>query len=233
MIVRFLTVFALGMGFITLSGSAAEVSPEKSKKALQALHEFIGAWDGKGDSSASDKKDAFWKESMTWGWSFKKDGIALIVEFKNSKYFEKGLLKYVGEKEGYEFTLTDKSNKQLVFKGQIKRGILEMTRIDPETKDEQIITMSTNNDGARFVYEMKVRIKGKGIAKKLYLVQHTKEGESIGTRNENECIVTGGKGTIPVSFGGKTYYVCCSGCRDAFNESPEKFVKEFEAKKKK
>ena len=35
-----------------------------------------------------------------------------------------------------------------------------------------------------------------------------------------------------VSFQGKTYYVCCSGCRDAFNEEPEKYIAEFEAKKK-
>ena len=37
---------------------------------------------------------------------------------------------------------------------------------------------------------------------------------------------------MTVSFGGKTYYVCCTGCRDAFNEDPEKFVKAFEKKKK-
>ena len=46
-----------------------------------------------------------------------------------------------------------------------------------------------------------------------------------------ECIVSGGKGTIPVSYNGKTYYVCCSGCRDAFKDDPEKFIKEAEKKK--
>jgi len=34
-----------------------------------------------------------------------------------------------------------------------------------------------------------------------------------------------------VSYQGKTYFVCCSGCRDAFNENPEKFVKAAEKKK--
>jgi YHS domain-containing protein len=32
---------------------------------------------------------------------------------------------------------------------------------------------------------------------------------------------------------GKTYYVCCSGCRTEFNESPAKYVAEFEARKAK
>ena len=48
-----------------------------------------------------------------------------------------------------------------------------------------------------------------------------------------ECIVSGGKGTIAVSYNGRTYYVCCSGCRDEFKASPEKYVKEYEAKKAK
>jgi YHS domain-containing protein len=45
--------------------------------------------------------------------------------------------------------------------------------------------------------------------------------------------VTGGLGTSTVSFGGKTYYVCCSGCRDEFNANPKKYVDEFEKNKKK
>src|SRR5438128_2185345 len=48
---------------------------------------------------------------------------------------------------------------------------------------------------------------------------------------ENECRVSGGLGTIPVSFNGVTYFVCCNGCKDAFNENPEKYVKEFLKKK--
>jgi YHS domain-containing protein len=35
-----------------------------------------------------------------------------------------------------------------------------------------------------------------------------------------------------VSYNGKDYYVCCSGCRDAFKENPEKYIKEAEAKAK-
>ena len=36
---------------------------------------------------------------------------------------------------------------------------------------------------------------------------------------------------VPLTYKGETFYVCCSGCRDAFNENPEKYVKEFKAKK--
>ena len=33
---------------------------------------------------------------------------------------------------------------------------------------------------------------------------------------------------IKVSYMGKDYYVCCSGCRTAFNDEPEKFIKDLQ-----
>jgi YHS domain-containing protein len=38
---------------------------------------------------------------------------------------------------------------------------------------------------------------------------------------------------MPVTYKGQTYYVCCTGCRDAFNETPEKYIKEFLERKAK
>ena len=78
----------------------------------------------------------------------------------------------------------------------------------------------------------------KPAGKTLYVAQYevacNKVGESLGAKEKkNLCIVTGGLGTSTVSYKGQTFYVCCSGCRDAFNENPEKFIKEFEKKNKK
>ena len=36
---------------------------------------------------------------------------------------------------------------------------------------------------------------------------------------------------MAVSYQGETFYVCCTGCRDAFNENPKKYVEEFKARK--
>ena len=44
---------------------------------------------------------------------------------------------------------------------------------------------------------------------------------------------SGGRGTIPVTYKGQTYYVCCTGCRDAFKEDPEKYLKEYAERKAK
>ena len=49
-------------------------------------------------------------------------------------------------------------------------------------------------------------------------IRVSRETRAVGS-TAPECIVTGGKGTIPVGFGGKTYYVCCSGCKELFDDA--------------
>jgi hypothetical protein len=221
--------------FTSFAGLSTSADSEKDrlavKKALTDLQEFIGPWKGNGEF-AGDKKE-IWKESMNWGWRFKGDDTWIAVEFADSKQFDKGELKYLPEKKLYQLTLSDKDKKELVFEGEVKKKILTLTRVDPESKDKQKLEMSTNNDGVRFILNYAVQAKGKGLDKKVFMVQHTKEGAAIGSAKKNECVVTGGLGTMAVTFNGKTYYVCCSGCRDAFNENPKKFVDEFEKKGKK
>lgn len=216
------------------SASAAE---KAEKAALQALNEFIGAW--KGDaSSKTGTKDESWKESVEWGWKIKGDDVALGLKFTNSKQFSEGVMRFLTDKKKYQLTVTPVgekpgTKKDQVFLGDIKAKKLVLERVEADTKDKYTIEMSTNNDGARFVYTLALQKKSFGIAKKVVEAGLTKEGVSLAGGNKNECIVTGGAGTMAVSFGGKTYYVCCSGCRDEFNANPKKYVDEFEKSKKK
>ena len=47
---------------------------------------------------------------------------------------------------------------------------------------------------------------------------------------EPECIVTGGKGTMSTVYKGKTYWFCCTGCRDAFLDDPDMIIAQAEQK---
>jgi len=213
--------------------AAAEPTVEqvKSKEALMILSEFIGKWNGNG--AAEGGKD-LWKEGMTLGWKFNKDGDSwLVADFAKSKLYTGGELKYDLKKKVYQFTVNTADKKTLAFEGEFKKGILEMYAIDDASKDKTRLSISTNNEGARLIYNVALQPKSKGFFKKTYGVSHAREGVELAGGKKQECIVTGGLGTMPVSHGGKTYYVCCSGCRDAFNEDPAKFVREFEAKQKK
>ena len=48
-----------------------------------------------------------------------------------------------------------------------------------------------------------------------------------GSSGERQCIVTGGLGTMKVSFEGKTYYVCCEGCKQAFDADPKGTIEAY------
>ena len=56
----------------------------------------------------------------------------------------------------------------------------------------------------------------------------TKEGEAFAAGGSAsdlpKCIITGGASTMTVSYQGKSYPLCCSGCRDEFNDNPAKYV---------
>lgn len=235
---RFLTVasFVVLLALNANFAQSAETPKEKEAilTALQAFNDFIGEWSGKGEAKTG--KSEFWDETMSWNWKFNKDAAPnLTVKFKNNKQFSYAEVKFLPDKKVYQLIVPGKDKEQ-VFEGKIVRRVLEMTRSDDVSKDRYTIRMSSTNEGALFNFEYLVQTAGKGIDKSLFVVRSKKEGVSISGGKKNECVVSGGVGTMPVSYNGKTYYVCCGGCRDAFNESEaakKKFVEEFEKKNKK
>jgi YHS domain-containing protein len=215
--------------FVPMSRSADDDNP--AKEALQALNDFVGSWNGAGSNmSKSDN----WTEKAAWSWKFKGEDVALTVDFKDSKDFGKGELRYLSDKKKYQLKVNDKKGTSQTFEGDLKKGYLTLDHLDSKTGDTQRLTMNSAAGGVRFVYTLQRKAKGSTLYTKLYQVDFNKEGESLaGGAKEKECVVTGGRGTIAVTYNGKTYYVCCTGCRDAFNENPEKILKEYEERKKK
>jgi ribosomal protein L24E len=225
-----LMIVPVALVALVVANAVPADKPEASKEALKALNEFVGQWKGNGESKSG--KTDLWKESAEWSWDLKGSEPALKIKVTGGKQFSEGSLKYNVDKKKYQLTVTDADKKEQVFMGEIKAKKLVLTREDAENKDKYTIEMSTNNDGVRFVYNVAVQKKGVGIAKRLVEVGLTKEGSSLAGGKKNECIITGGLGTMAVSYNGKTYYVCCTGCRDEFNANPKKYVDEYEKSKK-
>ena len=214
--------------FLTQADAGKGTDP---KEALQALQEYIGGWKGNGTSEKN--KSEIWKENADWSWRFKGKDVYLSVENKDSKLFKGGEMRFLPDKEKYQLKMIDKKGEKQVFEGEIKKGALTLERLDPETKETQQIKMNTAGGGVRLIMTISTKPENRQIFNKQFQVAYTKEGESFGaSAKKNECVVTGGLGTMAVSFMGQTYYVCCSGCRDAFNENPAKIIKEYLAKKK-
>jgi hypothetical protein len=228
------TLGALPAGFPAPAADSKDGA--EAKEALKALQEFIGGWKGSGgpDKPKPSPRDPIWSEALTWGWRFKGDEAWLVLEVKNGKHLKGGEMRYLPAKKAYQFTALTKDDKKLVFEGELKNEVLTLERTDAGSGQTQQIKMNTAAEGVRFIYRAASKPKGSTVWRKDYLVACTKEGESLGRKEKkNECVVSGGVGTMAISYKGETYYVCCSGCADEFRSNPEKYVAAFKAKKAK
>ncbi len=212
--------------------TAADPAPRPPKEALQAFRDLIGSWRGTGlpAGTRAEQEKGFWSETINWQWQFKGKDAWLKVAFENSKHIQAGELHYLPADDSFALTLRTPAKEALTFTGPLKGNVLTLDR---KSKDETQRLVFTLLHANRFLYRFEVAPAGKTLFARRYSVGATKEGVAFaGGDGKRLCIVSGGQGTIPVTYMGKTYYVCCGGCRDEFRENPEKYVKEFEQKQK-
>ncbi len=223
--------------FTALIGGAAlfaRADENPAREKLQELQDFIGTWEASGgpDGKKGSVKGN-WKETLQWNWRFKGDDAWLNLEVKGGKVFEGGDLRWDAGKKAYVLNAKLPGGKTQAFEGSFKKDILTLEHLDKATNERTQISMNTAAEGVRLIYRVKKATGGGKLFAPFYLVQGNREGESLAAKESKQvCVVSGGAGTMPVSHKGETFYVCCSGCRDAFNENPEKYIKEFKAKKK-
>lgn len=230
-------VIVAGLGGCLLAWAAvlpAEEPPTRSpKQALQAFHDLIGSWrcTGSPEGTLQQKQAGFWTESMTWGWKFAKDDAWLVVAFEPGKHFTAGELRYLPRHDHFQLTLQTSGKESLVFTGPLTGRRLVLDRSDERTQTTHRLVFHLLHAN-RIVYSYETRPAQRPTFTRLYQVGATKEGVAFASGDGRpECIVSGGLGTMPVTYQGKTYYVCCGGCRDAFLDEPEKFIREYEARK--
>ena len=211
----------------------APTETTKPNEAFRPLGSLIGSWKGTGKPDAKPKE--FWTEKSAWTWAFGKKGEAWL-ELTVEKSVHIATAKLTHDAKTEKFTLVvvapDKSEKTHTGTfsiGKQKETLLVLERTDGDTTEEFRMTILHEN---RYLYQLSTKPKAGGEYTRLWQVGCTKEGVAFATSTENECIVSGGKGTIEVTYQGKTYFVCCSGCKAEFKGDPEKFIKLAAEKKK-
>jgi YHS domain-containing protein len=229
---------AVAAALLVALGGAAQppkLTPEqtKAKNELKKLEEFLGVWNLEGSQKVAGK-ETIWKEQVDWSWKFRTADptIKLVFGEGKGKFFTGGDLTYDVAAKKYKLALTGVDKKTSAFVGDLKVGVLKLERKDANG-DVYRISVNTLADGVRMQLKVEKQEGGKGLFLSAFSMAGNRSGESLaGAAKKAECIVTGGAASIPVTFGGKQYFVCCSGCRDAFNETPEKYIAEAAKKGK-
>ncbi|HEY3968932.1 MAG TPA: YHS domain-containing protein, partial [Planctomycetaceae bacterium] len=103
---------------------------------------------------------------------------------------------------------------------------------DPDAAGDvhQIVVTQLNEKRTLVLFQ--ARAKGQQQFTRVAEVGYTREGTKLAEERVGgpECIVTGGKGTMSTVYKGKTYWFCCTGCRDAFADDPDGIIAQAEEK---
>ena len=201
---------------------AADASP-LSESQVASLSPLIGEWNGiaqprRGSAVGSSRETADW----AFDFAGSTDPTAIEMTPDGNKVFESirlqrrgdGLVAVVTPIEGDEpITIAASSDRSAnesrwTFGGGDDPYRLTLRRLS----DIRIVLLIEARDRSRF--------------RRVTEIGYTRAGERLAVAGGGGrvCIVTGGRGTMEVQHDGKTYYVCCTGCAQAFAANPEKII---------
>ncbi|MED5400689.1 MAG: hypothetical protein VX669_09860 [Planctomycetota bacterium] len=216
-------------------GSATATPPATAKEALRRFNPVIGSWRGVGQPRRGSASGA-WSEKANWTWQFKsskppaKDktsaaGTATVaIRFKStgSKLIVDGVFAYDPSAKLFtlQATMADKTKRNYTGKPGSQGALVLESKPDGKGQVHRLTIRALNSKRTLVLHER--RRKGSTFYTRVAGIGYTRAGTRLATANIGPlCIVTEGKGTSKVSYKGKTYWVCCSGCRDAFLDDPE------------
>ena len=200
------------------------------KRALSKLQDYVGQWRGVGQVRRGSTQGA-WSEMAEWAWKFQAGNASLTFQVADAKYFETGTLRAIEGDAAYEL-LAESDDTKLRYIGRLEdSGTLILSAADAPSGKPARISIRQVADGKRMLVLFERRV-GDDRYLRMAEVGYTRQGSNFGKgTNYIECIVTGGVGTMPVTYDGKTYYVCCTGCRDLFNDDPAAAIAEYRERK--
>ncbi|MEZ6064382.1 MAG: hypothetical protein R3B90_01445 [Planctomycetaceae bacterium] len=190
-------------------------------------------------------------EEHNWLWDFRTNPKqpALTMAAPDSKYVRHLRLTYFPRTDEFQLTATGPDDQERLLRGTYSEPVqevqldgkkvhrtfkLELVEADPrDEKDQWRITLNQQENN-RYLLQMD-RKRGQNF-QRFETISAQREGTSFALSDtdygEKACIISGGLGTIQVSHNGKSYWVCCTGCKAAFEEEPDRWIADYEAKQK-
>lgn len=222
------SLFAATLAAVAITAEEP-ASQKQQKAALSQMQVLIGEWRGVGQPKRGSARDS-WIEAAGWQWSFDEGQPALVFDAPKGRFYRQGRLTALDEEGHFQLDATRADDDQVdLFRGSLDEDhqltLLAATEdIDPVAR----ITMRTVADGDRLLILLERQRTPSGPYSRIAEVGYTREGSGFGQGNtQRECIVTGGLGSTAVTYMGETYYVCCGGCRELFEEDPEGVLEDY------
>ncbi|MEZ6130189.1 MAG: hypothetical protein R3C59_16005 [Planctomycetaceae bacterium] len=240
----------------TRSAGEAPLSEDAGIRAvmlkLKPLQVMLGQWRG----TTRKEYDGFKAvDSHEWIWDLKThpQQPALVVQSDRSPYLKTASLTWNVARSEFQLTATDSSGVTREFAGDYTDPVheivgpddrlhrvfrLQLTQTDQSAERTggdvwQIAFVQQENN--RYLLEVDKR-RGSADFRRYDTVSTQREGTSFAISDsdygEKSCIISQGLGTIAVSHKGRTYWVCCSGCKAAFEDDPETWIARAEKRAK-
>ena len=219
-------------------------SAESILAALQPVQVLLGQGNGTSRKAIADQPN--------WVWDFQTDPNqpALVLASQNGEYLREARLTYLPQRQSFQLTAVDSDRQSRVFQGTFTEPVqdipgdddklqrtfkLQLTEAQPATDGEIWQLVFAQQENNRYIVEVN-RKRGTGAFARIDTIHTQREGTSFAVSaadfGEKTCIISQGLGTIPVIHKGQSYWVCCTGCKAAFEDDPEKWIAKYEEKKK-
>lgn len=233
---------ATGAGSVTTGAESRRVV----LKAMDPLQIMLGSWRGTTQKPVGDFKGL---DEPNWVWDFKtdRDHPSMVMKSESGHYFREARLTYVPERDLYQLSAIDSQGKSREFEGAFEQPVERFQGDDDRMHLKYKLTLEqTNGESPRDTWQvvfnqqennrylMELGRQQSGRFQRFDTVATQRQGTSFAKRDddygEKTCLISGGLGTMQVSYKGKNYWVCCTGCKAAFDEDPQTWVAEFEAR---
>ena len=221
----------------TNSGKPTALTVDQCIEKLKPLQVLLGEWRGTTRREFKNFK-AVDQHEWVWDLTTTPSSPALVMTSDKSPYLRKARL--VATADGFELSTTDANEQTHQFVGTFTEPVrdvpgdsdslqrtykLQFSEVNPGKEEWQIVFNQQENN--RYLLEL-ARRRGKARMVRHDTVSTQREGTSFALSDsdygEKTCIISQGLGTISVSYKGRSYWVCCSGCKAAFEEDPEKWI---------
>lgn len=245
--VRAIPTIKLGGGSASLP-IPEDAGPDEARqrksllKAMMPLQVMLGTWKSTTQKEFGDFK-ALAEPEWVWDFLSDEDQPAMVMMSEQSPYFRELRLTYLSDEDTYRLQLTDPDGLTRTLAGTFSSPVeefqgddkklhhkykLELTETNPPTDEDPWKVVLNQQDNNRYLVELE-RQRGLRFVR-FDTVANQRQGTSFALNDadygEKKCIISGGLGTMQVSYQGRSYWVCCSGCKAAFEEDPATWIAE-------